>query len=95
MPKIARDGDRFQSATGHGTIDATTIETFVNGKKVARLGDRKRHWHYWGEPVYIWGEIIESSNTVIAEGKGVARIGDRLSCNCVIVEGSPDTEAGD
>lgn len=37
---------------------------------VIRLGDRTNHG----------GKVISASSTMIVEGKGVARIGDKVSC---------------
>ena len=95
---IARNGDTFAGGlvAGSGAIIATTTQTFVNGRAVARVGDKMLHWHFW--PGHYWfqrlGTIITGSATVSAEGKAVARIGDQLDCGCIITSGSTDTFSG-
>jgi len=87
MAKVARKGD----TTDHGgTIITGASSVFVNGKPVARVGD------VHSCPIEGHGTtlITSGSGTVLAEGAGVARAGDVCGCGAVIVDGSPDTEAG-
>lgn len=67
MPETARDGD--STACGASLISGAS-KTFVNDRLVVRLGDGHSHG----------GNVITASGTVFAEGPGVARIGDLVSC---------------
>lgn len=55
------------------------------GKRVARVGDKVIcPWH--GPNVIVEG----SAHTV--NGMGIARVGDKCACGCIIVEGSLKAE---
>lgn len=85
MPNVARLDDEISHG---GNITSASPNTFVNGRKVARLNDTVL--------CRIHGEqtIISASKTVIVNGRGVARIGDNISCGATITTGSLNTFAG-
>jgi uncharacterized Zn-binding protein involved in type VI secretion len=85
MIKIARHGDICG-----GAIIATATKTFVNGKKVARIGDRVTSHGTGGHSGAV---MIEGSTDVFAEGIGVCRYGDAASCGHRVTTTSPDTYA--
>lgn len=86
MGNIARQGDLHSHG---GQIITGSPDTFVNGARVARLTDLAMC------PQHGAVQIIQGSATVYANGLQVARLGDLLACGAVIIEGSPDTFAGD
>lgn len=64
-------------------------------RPIARLGDRtkgvcKGH----KDPIVIGGTIVSSSDDTIANGSGIARIGDTVKADCghtgTIISGKPD-----
>lgn len=76
----------------HGgyVIASDNITTTVNGKPIARIGDKVLCFKH-GK-----GEIVASANTnVLNMKKQIARIGDKTSCGGKIIGGSMDTFAGD
>lgn len=83
MRGCARNGD-----TCGGSIIATATKTFVNGRKVARLGDPiTAH----GPGVHASAHIASASPNVFAEGIAVARQGDVATCGHTISTFSPNT----
>lgn len=85
MPQVARIGDGISHG---GAIIEGSPDVFANGIAVARLGDKVQC------QIHGLRVITSGSATVSVNGKPVARIGDSISCGAVIVEGSPDIEAG-
>jgi len=72
-----------------GYVVASDTTMTVNGKPVARIGD-KVICHKHGKT-----EIIASSKTELTvDNKRVARIGDRTKCGAKLLGGSMDTFAG-
>lgn len=66
------------------------VTTTVNGKPVARIGDKVLCFKH-GET-----EIVASgNNNVLNEKKQIARIGDKTKCGSKLLGGSQDTFAGD
>ncbi|WP_281212057.1 PAAR domain-containing protein [Pseudomonas fulva] len=64
---------------GAGTVETGASATFVNGKAVARVGDR-----------ISCGAIIETgANCTLIEGQPAARAGDTTSHGGTLVEGYP------
>ena len=98
MAKTARVGDKAQGTDvcvsppqpATGEIVQGSSDVFVNGKKVARVGD---------EGITSFGNtftIASGSSSASANGKQVARVGDPTT-GCLdgtIVEGSPDHSTG-
>jgi uncharacterized Zn-binding protein involved in type VI secretion len=78
MPACAKDGDL---CTGHGGFAPRTNTTssptvFVNGVGVIRVDDE---WASHTYSIYTHtGKTGEGSTTVLANGRGVARIGDHI-----------------
>lgn len=109
MPEVARKGDMVVSdgATCNpgfsccphswtGIIESNLAETVItNGKPTAVInGEGPIQCPHGGT-----FEIIEGSSTVFAEGRKVARIGDKVKCKKCggmghIAQGSPDVFAG-
>ena len=94
MPKVARIGDigigycqihRVQT----GKIINCSIDTFAEGKGVARQGDMVIAG--CGHS----GTLIKVSNTVFVNGKGMARVGDTFAgiFSGTIVTGASTVEA--
>jgi uncharacterized Zn-binding protein involved in type VI secretion len=76
----------------HGgyVIASDKVTTTVNGKPVAKIGDKVLCFKH-GKT-----EIIASSNSnVLSDKKQLARIGDKTKCGAKIIGGSMDTFAGD
>lgn len=94
MPAVTRLGDM---GTGHGNFPprpniAGAATVFVNGIPVHRQGDA---WDTHCNPTTCHaGVLAVGSTTVFAEGAGVARIGDPVSCGSAVAAGSPDVFAG-
>ena len=77
---IARNGDPCG-----GVIEATALTTFVNFLPVARLTDPiSAH----GTGPHAAATLVESSLTVVAEGKFICRLGDAASCGHTISSAS-------
>ncbi len=75
----------------HGgyVITSDKVIAKVNGKPVARIGDKVLCFKH-GKT-----EIVASSNSgVLSEKKQIARIGDKTKCGAKIIGGSMDTFAG-
>ncbi len=72
-----------------GYVIANDKNTTVNGKPVARIGDKVLCFKH-GET-----EIIASANNnVLSKKKQMARIGDKTNCGAKLLGGSRDTFAG-
>jgi uncharacterized Zn-binding protein involved in type VI secretion len=99
MPNpVARDGDLvgtiadgMPSPIPGAAIIATAMQVFINGKKVARIGDAIEP-HGSGEHAHA--VLTQGSETVVAEGKAICRFGDMASCGHVVVTASPNVKAG-
>lgn len=100
----ARLGDKHEGICDHGSIccphnvTGTIIEgsssIFVNGKPIARKGDKVIH----DCPHCGTGYINVGSSTVHSNVKPTARIGDEViypGGKGVIIEGSPNVFTGD
>lgn len=74
-----------------GQIIQGSPDVFVNGEKAARQSDQAMC------PTHGMVQIVQGSSTVFVNGQRLARQGDLLSCGCgvVIIQGSPDSFAGD
>jgi len=89
MPPVTRLGD---IGSGHAGFPPTAVtegsdNVFVNGKSVARLGDKiKEHGHL--------RKISKGSGTVFINGKPVARLGDPIDCGGFLLQGSGNVFAG-
>ena len=102
MPACAKDGD---NCTGHGGFAPRTNTTsspnvFVNGKGILRVDDA---WasHDSGNSNHT-GKVEAGSTRVLANGRGVARIGDHIvklagnsECESSIAVGSGNVFVGD
>jgi uncharacterized Zn-binding protein involved in type VI secretion len=86
MSNVARQGDMHSHG---GTLITGSPDTYANGQRVCRQTDQAMC------PQHGMVEIIQGSATVYANGLRVARLGDLLSCGAIIIQGSPDTYAGD
>jgi uncharacterized Zn-binding protein involved in type VI secretion len=84
---VARLGD---TSNHGGTIITAASSTFINGKLAARKGDL----HSCPIPGHGVTPITSGSDSVIVEGRPIARIGDTVGCGAIINSGSPDTLAG-
>ena len=87
MSQIARLGD---GSSHGGHIISSAAITFVNGIKVARVGDL----HSCVLPGHGTTAITNGSTTVKVEGKFIALQGVSLAaCGAIINTGSPNTNA--
>lgn len=84
-PKVARVGDPISHG---GEITGGSTNVLTNGIETARLGDSVECAIHGAQT------IVSASQTVTADGKGVARQGDLISCGATITGGSPNTFAG-
>lgn len=76
---------------GHGGyVIASDTNTTVNGKPVARIGDKALCYKHGKTEI-----ILASSNKVTSGKKQIARIGDKTKCGAKLLGGSHDTFAGD
>ena len=87
MPKVIRLGD----STSHGgEVVSATSHILVQGKPVARLGDKctcpKR-----GHNNCV---IVEGDSNWLVEGVPVALEGHKISCGAVLVSTMPNTGRG-
>jgi len=95
MAGVTRVGDKSSGHlpfTGSGEpipLDNGSPTVFVNGKAAGRVGDTyKKH----GSGTKHKGVIITGSSNLFADGKDVARLGDKISCGLQFVaEASSDT----
>lgn len=72
MRGVARVGDLVKCPKcGIGVILKGSITQMVDGRPIARLGDR-----------HSFGKIISGSKHFLVDGRPAARIGDRVSCKC-------------
>lgn len=87
MPGIARDSGTDLAG---GSLIQGSPNVFVNGKPAVRKGDRVAGH---GKPPHSGPVMIGCSSTVIVNGIGVCRAGDRASCGHPAT-GSPNVSAG-
>ncbi|MBO1748393.1 PAAR domain-containing protein [Stenotrophomonas sp. SI-NJAU-1] len=70
------------ATTGGGRVITGSPTTDIEGKPVARVGDKAtcpRH--------QVVASIVSGDSTLMFEGQPVARDGDRLSCGCSLIAG--------
>lgn len=81
---VARKGDTCD----HGaTIIEGSDTRFVDGKAVARVGDKVS----CPIPGHGVNPITTGSSDVFCDGKAVARVGSKTACGATIVKGSDTT----
>jgi len=86
---MARPQARLGDISSHGGVIITrAMQTVVNGRPVARMGDL----HACPIPGHGVTPIVTGSLNTVTEGMPNARIGDVTACGAVIVTGSPDTD---
>ncbi len=85
---MARSQARLGDKSNHGGVIVTgASRTLVNGKPLARMGDK----HNCPLPGHGVTPIVSGSPYTLTEGKPNARVGDAVACGARIVTGSPDT----
>ncbi|MBR9878773.1 MAG: PAAR domain-containing protein [Gammaproteobacteria bacterium] len=84
MQPIVLKGDR---TTHGGIVLEGAATTLVNGRHVARVGDRVS-CPTDGHSVAF---ITSGDDTTLVDGKPVARHGDRCSCGATLIASSTDT----
>jgi len=70
------------ATSGGGRVITGSPATDIEGKPVARVGDKAtcpRH--------QVVASIVSGDSTLVFEGQPVARDGDRLSCGCSLIAG--------
>jgi uncharacterized Zn-binding protein involved in type VI secretion len=94
MPAVCRLGD---ISTGHGCFPprpntSARSTVFADGIPVHCKGDS---WatHNCGNSSHD-GVLIGASSSASAEGKGLGRTGDAISCGDTVAEGSPTVFSG-
>jgi len=94
MPGVGRLGDW---CTGHCCFPPRpniqgSPDVYANGIPVHRQGDA---WlvHACPKTAHA-GTLSRGSSTVNANGKGISRVGDPVSCGSAVCEYSPDVNAG-
>ena len=80
----ARLGDRSDHG---GMIVSGASRTLVNGRPVARMGDK----HDCPITGHGTTNIVSGSLDTQAEGRPNARVGDAVDCGARIITGSPNT----
>lgn len=90
MPAVARDQD--PNSHGAGEIQASVSSVFINGRKVATLGDPAASDGLCPSVggAHCSPSTLTGSASVFAEGKPVHRVGDSRNCGAVTSEGSPN-----
>lgn len=84
MKPVILVGDR----TSHGgTVLEGAADTFVDGRQVARVGDRVSCPKDGHSPVVI----ISGDETSLVDGKPIARHGDKCSCGATLIASVSDT----
>lgn len=87
MKPVVVVGDR----TSHGgTVLEGAADTLVQGRQVARVGDRVSCSRDGHSP----GVIITGDETSLVDGKPIARHGDKCSCGATLIASVTDTELG-
>jgi uncharacterized Zn-binding protein involved in type VI secretion len=86
---MARPQARLGDISSHGGVIITgAMQTVVNGRPVARMGDL----HSCPIPGHGVTSIVSGGLNTVTEGIPNARIGDVTACGAVIVTGSLDTD---
>jgi len=73
-----------------GYVIASDKSTIVNGKPVARIGDKVLCYKHGGSEI-----VASGKNQVTSNKKQIARIGDKTKCGATLLGGSMNTFAGD
>ncbi|PPU94747.1 hypothetical protein XpopCFBP1817_09710 [Xanthomonas populi] len=68
--------------TGGGHVVSGSMETDIDGKPVARIGDRATCSTHQGVFPIVTGDA-----TLMIDGQPVARHGDKLACGCALISG--------
>jgi uncharacterized Zn-binding protein involved in type VI secretion len=84
---IVRAGDCIDHG---GYVIASNKSTVVNGKAVARIGDKVMCYKHGQTEI-----ISTSKNKVTSNKKQIARVGDKTKCGAKLLGGSMNTFAGD
>jgi len=94
---MARVGDQ---TSGHGPYPPNVLAgpgastVMLEGKPAALVGDGTVSPCIAPNSPVLTGTIIQGSPTATAMGKPIARIGDMLSCGCMITGGGGTVGAG-
>ena len=94
---MARVGDQ---TSGHGPYPPNVLggpgapSVMLNGVAAAVVGDGTVSPCVAPNSPVLTGTILAGSPTAKAEGKAIARIGDMLSCGCMITGGGASVGAG-
>ena len=94
---MARVGDQ---TSGHGPYPPNVLggpgapSVMLNGVAAAVVGDGTVSPCVAPNSPVLTGTILAGSPTAMAEGKAIARIGDMLSCGCMITGGGASVGAG-
>lgn len=70
------------ATTGGGKVVSGSGATDIDGKAVARVGDKATCPKHDGT-----FPIVSGDASVVIDGQAVARHGDRLSCGCQLIAG--------
>ena len=85
---MARALARLGDCSDHGGIIVSgALRTLVNGRPVARMGDK----HDCPVPGHGTTDIVSGSPQTQTEGRPNARVGDTADCGARIITGSSDT----
>ncbi len=68
--------------SGGGTVVSGSADTDINGKAVARVGDKVVCSSHGGT-----FSIVSGDESLIIDGQAVARNGDKVSCGCTLIAG--------
>ena len=94
---FARVGDQ---TSGHGPYPPNTLgvpgssDVLIEGVPAALVGDGTAAPCVAPNSPVLNGTITAASPTVTADGKAIARIGDMLSCGCMITGGGNTVGGG-
>ncbi|AWH53225.1 PAAR domain-containing protein [Stenotrophomonas sp. ESTM1D_MKCIP4_1] len=70
------------ATTGGGRVVSGSPDTDIDGKAIARVGDKATCSKH-----NCVATIMSGDDTLVFEGRAVARHGDRLSCACTLIAG--------
>lgn len=90
MPGAARLNDA--NSGGSNIVSAVASTVFINGLPAALLGSVNSCHPPGGN--HSSPSIVTASSTVVVEGRGLARLGDSLSCGHSIVQASTNVFSG-
>jgi uncharacterized Zn-binding protein involved in type VI secretion len=95
MPAVSRKGDAGVPHCSGYVIAEGSPDVYLDGRPVARVGDRATSHLKPGSPCKSHTPpIVRGSSTVFVNGRQIARIGDPLAACTTIAEGSPNMFAG-